>query len=424
MVRSATFSSGLKIVTRDDQTAGLYVKGKDYTLSNSTIEVHGNSAGWDENFGVGAGAVAGPGTTLTLRNVTVTTQGIKASGIAAAGGVLKVYDSTIHAKGGLVPAENLVPGSGPDYVGPPEALDIRGTARASNVIGSGNAYYYHSHFISDGWGALSTDSANPSVYLEANDCDVEARNSGYGTYADINAEVVINHTRFRTATATGIISVNGRITLNDVTESTATNGVMIHAPGRDFLRVATLVIKGGRFATREATVLVRSHNADILFDGADLRPRNGVLLQSILNDSKRSALLQWYLSPQKPANVVTGPVTGVRATFRDMNARGDIRHDDTTRTMTLVLEHTQLRGAILGTVWAIGDVSVAVKDGSRWTATADSRVTLLGATDASVFDAARGVTITALAGEGTTLAGRYRLAHGGELVVKGLPATR
>ena len=417
---SGSGATGLAIVARHDQSGGLYVAGSsDFTLADSTIEVFGDSAGWDENFGVGAGATVGLGAHLTLRNVTITTHGIKATPAVGAGGVLRVYDSRLIAKGGHVPAENMIPGSGPGYVGPPEPLNIRGTARASNVVGDGKAYYYNSTLISEGWGALSTDSANPAVYLEVNNCRVEARNSGYGTYADNGAEVVVNHSRFSTASDTGIISGNGKITLNDVSEDKAVNGVMIHAPGRDFTRIATLNLKGGRYRTREAVVLVKSHNADIVFDGVKLEPKNRILLQSVVNDSKRAALMQWLLSPQKSATVVTGPVTGIRASFLNMPAlRGNIVHADTARTMTLNFEHTTFKGAITGSVWTITDVHVKLGAGATWTASADSRVTLDGGTDAAVFDAPRGVTITAIAGEGTTLKGRYPLAHGGLLLVK------
>ena len=122
------------------------------------------------------------------------------------------------------------------------------------------------------------------------------------------------------------------------------------APGGDFLRIADLTIAGGRFATRQATVLVKSHNADIVIDGADLRPADGVILKSVLNDSKRSALLQWLLNPRRPDKVVTGPVTGIRASLRNMTVAGDIQHLDTTRTMALTLVGTRLTGAITGTV--------------------------------------------------------------------------
>jgi len=56
--------------------------------------------------------------------------------------------------------------------------------------------------------------------------------------------------------------------------------------------------------------------------------------------------------------------------------------------------------------------------GSKWTATADSRVTLVDIVDVKTIDAPNGVTITAVAGKGCTLKGTFKLASGGTLNVK------
>lgn len=416
---TARGAKGLHIVVRNDRSNGLYVVGKsDFTLTGAKIEVFGNSAGWDENFGLGAGATVGEGAVLTVRDSTIETHGIKALALASANGTLRVYNSRLHAFGGDVPEENRIPGTGPGFVGPPEALDIVGTARAANVVGSGKAYYTDSTIISEGWGALSTDSARPYVYLEVNNCDVEARNGGYGVYADIGAEVVANRSRFRSADYTGIISGNGKIRLNDVSEDGARHGVMIHAPGQDFLQTADLKIHGGHYRTQGATLLLLSANAVIDLDGADLQPADGVLLRSQINPSKRQPLLRWLLDPRHPAELQTGPVSGIHVTFRNMTATGRIEHADTTRPMAIDLIGTTLKGSVTGSVWTIGDVTVRMGAGARWSATADSRVTLLDAADPAAFDAPAGVTITALAGPGTTLKGRYPLAGGGQLIVK------
>ena len=412
-------ADGVHVVVRADRSNGLYIAGKsDFTLTRAKVEVFGNSAGWDENFGLGAGATVGEGATLTVRDSTFETHGIKSLALAAANGTLRVYKSRLHAFGGDVSAQNMIPGTGPGYVGAPEALNIVGTARTANVVGSGKAYYYDSTIISEGWGALSTDSARPYVYLEVNNCDVEARNGGYGLYADIGAEVVANSSRFKSTDYTGIISGDGKIRLNDVIEDGAIHGVMMHAPGQDFLKTADLRIKGGHYRTRNASLLVLSANADIDLDGVDLQPADGVLLRSEINPSKRQPLLRWLLDPKKAEDIRTGPITGIHLALRNMTATGNIEHADTTRPLAIDLTGTTLKGSVTGSVWTITDVTLRMGAGARWSATADSRVTLLEATDAGAFDAPPGVTITAIAGKGTTLKGRYTLATGGVLIVK------
>ncbi len=87
---------------------------------------------------------------------------------------------------------------------------------------------------------------------------------------------------------------------------------------------------------------------------------------------------------------------------------GDVVNDD-VRAMALVLKNSQVTGAIV-------DAYVELKD-SRWTATGDSRVALVHCGNIDGIDAPKGVTISAVAGEGTTLQGEYALPSGGKLVV-------
>ena len=56
-------------------------------------------------------------------------------------------------------------------------------------------------------------------------------------------------------------------------------------------------------------------------------------------------------------------------------------------------------------------------EGSQWTATGDSTVCLVGDVKENQIDAASGITVQAVAGEGCGLKGEYTLASGGKLVV-------
>jgi hypothetical protein len=190
---------------------------------------------------------------------------------------------------------------------------------------------------------------------------------------------------------------------------------MIHAPGTEFLRIANFGIKGGKIATKEATILVKSANADISLEGAELLPKNGVLIESVIDNNKRSALLRWLMDSEKKTTPVTAPVTGIRATLKNMTLKGNIIHADTTRPMSLSFVGTTLKGSITGSVWTITDVSLSLDSASKWTATADSKVKLVGNVDVKSLDAPKGVTITAYAGDGCTLKGTYKLASGGTL---------
>jgi len=75
--------------------------------------------------------------------------------------------------------------------------------------------------------------------------------------------------------------------------------------------------------------------------------------------------------------------------------------------MTVYLESATLKGAIK-------DAQISINQRSKWIATADSNVTIVGSVDVSQIDAPAGVTITAVAGE----SGTHKLAGGGTLILK------
>jgi len=70
--------------------------------------------------------------------------------------------------------------------------------------------------------------ANGQVYLEANDCSIRTLNSGYGTYADVGAKVLINHSNMNVATYLGIIAGTGSLSLHEVTANSRGAGIMVH----------------------------------------------------------------------------------------------------------------------------------------------------------------------------------------------------
>jgi hypothetical protein len=141
--------------------------------------------------------------------------------------------------------------------------------------------------------------------------------------------------------------------------------------------------------------MVRSHNVDINFDGVKLASESGILIKTMMN-------------PDPNATPTDGiKVYGVHATFKDMDVAGDIIHEDPARIMSVDLKSTTLSGAING-------AHVIFDEASKWTATADSTVTIVGGFNGSQIDAPEGVTITAIAGQ----SGTYKLAGGGTLILK------
>jgi hypothetical protein len=391
-------AAGIVLGSAAGKRNGLVVHGGSapYTVSDASIALSGN--GSNDFEGIGAGALVDAGGSLVLKSVQITTRGVLAAATTAReGSVLKVYDSTLSAHGGALPA-GYVPMIGPGMMEPPAPLGIKGTARTHLSTSKSKTYFYNSTIVADGWGALSIDDAGGDVYLEVNDSRIEVNHSGYGVYADFGATVVLNRSRVDAATYGGIIAGAGRIAFNGVEATAGANAVMIHSVMGDPQEKAILSITGGRLATQQAALLVKSANADITIDGARLQPADGVLVRSVVNAD--------------PNATHTGGkvVQGIHLLVKNAELGGDILHGDTARAMVLELERTRLRGAIR-------NAALMLDTGSRWTATADSNVSLAGDTDLAHIDAPPGVTISAQAQAGSPLHGSHALASGGRLVV-------
>jgi hypothetical protein len=387
------FASGVKINAKDAEIGGVYVKGlnSEYTIADANIELAG-----DGGFGLGgpnSGASADDYGTLTIRNSTITTSGKNRNATAAQNhSILKVYNSTLTANG--VPFEPNITDTEQK-----KQLEIDGNSRAHVTLSNSYSYFYYCTVIADGWAALSTDGSEGFVYLEANNCTVKTLKSGYGTYADGMCHNYINNCDFDVASMAGIIAGEADISFKDTKAKCGTYFAMIHSIGTP-AEVSTLNVTGGEIACKSPVVLIKSANAVINFDAVKMASESGLLLKSSVSVDPQAA---------KSANTKGQKVYGIHATFKDMDVAGDIDHsvDKDNRTMTVYLESTTLTGAIK-------DAYISINPLSRWKATADSNVTIIGSIDVIQIDAPAGVTITAIAGQ----SGTYKLASGGTLVLK------
>lgn len=88
--------------------------------------------------------------------------------------------------------------------------------------------------------------------------------------------------------------------------------------------------------TEGDVILLKSVNAEIVLDNADMESYNGVLIHSVLNNDTST--------PATPAG--TNP-TGTKISMADMDVTGDILDEDYERTMYLTLDNTSLTGRIV-----------------------------------------------------------------------------
>jgi hypothetical protein len=383
-------ASEIKISASGDTCGGVFVSGEgpEYTLSNAEIELTGDVEGLG---GASAGAGVDDHGTLVLKNVSITATGSGRNTISATNNsTLKVYNSTLIGHDAPFDA-----GDHSTHVS--QALEINGNSRTTITMQNSYTYLYDSTIVADGWGALSTDAGGDFVYLEANNCKVKTVSSGYCAYADLQCHDTFNNCEFDSAAMAVIIAGVGDATFNDTRANCETYFALMHCVTGSPTEVGTLNVTGGQIVCKSPAVIIKSHNADLNFDGVTLATESGVLIKTMVN-------------PDPNATPTEGKtVYGIHASFKDMEVAGDIIHEDTDRILSVDLKSTTLRGAMK-------NACLMLDAASKWVATGDSSITLVGSVSRGQIDAPEGVTVTALASE----TGTMNLPGGGTLILKAI----
>ena len=261
-------------------------------------------------------------------------------------------------------------------------------------MSNSQSFFYRSKIICDGWAALSTESSEGYVYLEANDCDIVCTKNGYGAYADPGCHDVFNRCNLEMARMAAILAGNCDMTFTGCTADCGSYFALMHCVNGWQEEVGSVEVNGGHIRSKKEAFLIKSHNALIDLTEVDIASESGVLVRTIVNDDPC-------------ATKVTEPPYGVNVRMAGMSVSGDLLHEDATRDMWVELNSTTLTGAIKG-------ANLSMDPGSKWTATGDSNVTLLTDVDPAQIDAPAGITVTVRGGE----AAEYTLAGGGRLVVE------
>lgn len=400
---TAENAEGVRLTAARGDLGGVYVtgEGSDFTLENAVIRLRGEGAGLGGKI---SGAAVENGGKLTLKNCDITMDGkLRCATSCGGNSLLKVYDSTLWSHGDPWNhnEKEVTWVMGPGMAKPPVFLEIEGNMRTHCTVQDSESYFYNSTVIADSWAALSTDAGGDRVYLEANDCKVITTDSGYGTYADTNCHCVLNRCDMVLRNMAAIVAGESSVQLNDCTAKCGSYIVMNHVVGGGpmlescLTQVSDIQINGGRYYCQDAAVVVKSNNADVVFNGAAITSAAGVLLKSRLNDD-----------PCAP-DATGRSCYGIHAVLENMDTANDIIHGDPNRIMEVKFRNSTLRGAITGAP------VVRMDSTSRWTATADSDVILMGSVDTAQLDAAEGITITAKTGQ----SGEITLASGGKLIL-------
>ena len=382
----------LRIVAYQGSEGGIYAEGAGSraVVDGAVISLFGDGKGVG---GPATGAAVKNKSDLTLRNVIIDSFGkSRFCTVAEQFSTLRVYDSLLIAHGvpygeGIKAVEGLM-------ATPPPSLEIGGNCRTHCTMSNSYSYFYNSKIICDGWGALSTETAEGFVYLEANDCEIIVTRQGYGAYADPDCHVYFKRCHFDIDGMASIIAGEGDMTYIDCKVSCASYFSLMHCVMGVPEEVASLIVKRGTINAKRELIKIKSHNAQIEFTEAEIRSDTNVLVHTIRNDDPC-------------ATKASDTPYGVNVTLNHMDVSGDFLHEDPQRPMWISLNSTTLYGAII-------NGNLMMDPGSKWTATSDSYIHLLSWIDPAQIDAPEGVTIRAKGGQEIV----YELAGGGSLVVE------
>jgi hypothetical protein len=391
-------ADGIRFTTEEKFINGIVIGGNSrYTISNAYFKLDGQ--GVNDFEGVGAAIMVTDTAECTLKDSYVETNGvIRPCTVCAGNATLRVDNCKIFGNSGPLPDyyDPAHPIMGPGMIEPPRGLFLGGTCRTHLSVGTTKTYYSNTHIESDSWAALSTDNGR-DLYLQADNCDVVVRNVGYGVYADGGCNVVLNDSRFKTATHGAILAGDFTAVFRGCDMVSGKYDFMCHDLAGGAYSIAPLEVRGSTCRAEDACLYIKSHNIYARIEDSKLTSPNCVV-RAIVNDDPDANSLPEGTVPYGNKLYVSGSTL-----------EGDICNED-IRTMALVLENTTVRGAIRGAY-------VRLTGGSSWLATKDSQVALVDATALGGLDALPNVTITAEAAAGTTLSGEYDLPTGGKLIV-------
>ena len=393
---TGTAATGLEMNIANFTTAGFQITGGEYTIADSVITKEVVEA-VDADAAGGAIASVSNGI-LTVDNCILLNEGkggrngnytIECKNT----GILVVINSDIIQTGSAGDPDGFTA----DIADPPSNLGllISGYARANMSYGKSQTYYYGSYVETEGWAAMSTDSAQSGFAFYSYDSVGIGVNGGYGTYADTSCVDWFYATDLIGAEIGAIISNNGEIHMNNGSAATpealaylpadyevserygdgrssllgGRNAVQVHSPDMggggargdyhgilnlvdtdiattvELDEAATLVdwYEYGGQAVGEyvdfikgADFLIKSTGAYITLDNCTAESYTDTLLLTVLNSDSMS---RYALADDD----MTGK--GTEMTIKNSDISGDVKHYDYQRNCVVTLDNATWSGA-------------------------------------------------------------------------------
>ncbi len=227
-------------------------------LSDYVLDLAG--IGTNDMGGFGAAVYVTDNAAAELNNFRVITRGPgRGTLFTRFGANVTVNGSTFYAV------------SDPDLMtmqGCPPGLFLEGKIRATNAVGASSVTYNDSVVISQGWGALSTDSddlytdwSNPTQ-LHINNSYIAVLTSGYGAYSDGGARDYFVGSVIDVPDYGAVETGMGIVSFEDCYLNVGEYGVMTHSGNS----VGEIVFRNSRLHVGEAGVMLRDTANTVLFD--------------------------------------------------------------------------------------------------------------------------------------------------------------
>ena len=235
-------------------------------LDNYVLDLSGT--GSNDMGGFGAAVYVSDNASAELNHFRIITRGpARGAVFTRFAGEVAVNDSTVYAVSD--PSRQVMQGC-------PPGLFLEGKVRATNAVGASHASYNNSVVVSQGWGALSTDSddlytvAGDPTVLDIKDSYIAVLTSGYGAYSDGAAEDYFEGSFIDVPDYAAVETGSGIVRFTDSTINSGMYGVMTHS-GRstgdiEFIDSDLHVGEAG-VMLRDTANKVLFENSTIAFDG-------------------------------------------------------------------------------------------------------------------------------------------------------------
>lgn len=266
----------------------LIVENGEYSVENLDIVMNGH--GGNDFSGWGSGLLFAGSARAEVSGLRVRNHGVIRNAVTVADHASVVFrNADINCIGGSAEEQRMLREKSGSMSGVPWVLGLRGTNRATNIVGSGSATYIDSKIKAEGWGALSTDGVDmPAAFGDYCVCmnvinsEVEITGeSGYGSYSIGACRNTFDNCRI-TVPDYALIAANEYAAcgfINGTVVNSGRFGIMWHGNQH-----GEAIIENAVFNTGMTTFLAKGCYPELKVSRSVINSGNGVILQLMDND--------------------------------------------------------------------------------------------------------------------------------------------